>query len=253
MNGIITATTTTLIVYLVSSSLEDQPSPLVFFGVYYSLFVLICIGWSLGIGSMYQYIVLSGFTYSLYSAISRYPGFGIFVGICVLAFHISLTHRSTASNFNTYKTLILDWIIIMFLIPFLGFSDILAGTQIFIPFLGYFFGANVFSLLVAKICQQCWNSFLHPNEEVFTFITKFTIGKSVWAHLSLYTFAPMISLAFATSLILSVGMSIKWLSFWTMFAIGAYSSLLSFLIPVTLGPTAALTPEEITRISDSGN
>lgn len=105
--------------------------------------------------------------------------FWIQLAIVVLpiSFYFTTLNKETSHLFNTGKTIFIDWIIVIFLVPFSGFSDMLFDTNVFFLMVAYYLGSNYFVLGISKLLEFIWNHIsLTQNDtsEVMHACEKFT-------------------------------------------------------------------------------
>lgn len=113
--------------------------------------------------------------------------FWIQLAIVVLAisFYFTTINKETSHLFNTGKTIFIDWIIVIFLVPFSGFSDMLFDTNVFFLMVAYYLGSNYFVLGISKLLEFIWNHISHNQKD--TSEVTHTNDKFINRNFTLYT------------------------------------------------------------------
>jgi len=81
------------------------------------------------------------------------------IALLVIAAFVFLTKSKLVSNrFNTFKCVLVDWLLLVPFFPICGFVDIYFETDTFFYVLGYFVGANLVGLATVYISSLVWNN-----------------------------------------------------------------------------------------------
>jgi len=176
--------------------------------------------------------------------------------VFVIITHLFTSYLKTPSEWiNTFKTLWIDWIILIPFFPIFSFLDLILHTDTFFPLLGYWLGATFYALGIVKLSELVWRSSFDTSklksQDLMTFVHNININRSTWNRIhvgELLICVWIVHLLFASWIHQHYFELERW---HISFVIGSFSSLLLYLGPIAAG--SALSLIELAALKDAVN
>jgi len=242
-----------------------------FFGFFIGLFMF-SVAWSCGIFGIIRQVILASLLGQMTLKIFvtneiELTQAGYFL-LVALVTHFFTSFWKTGSEWtNTFKTLWLDWLILIPLFPIFSFTDLILKTDLFFPLMGYWIGSTFYSVGTLKASEFVWkwiNSEVYLSQQeskesssvddeisskYMIFIHHMSILKSTWNGIH---FGELLTSSWFILFLFVNWMQQNGWERWQMaYTVGTFSSYLLYLGPIAAG--SALSPKELAAVQDAIN
>jgi len=193
---------------------------------------------------------------------------GSFLAIALVAHFFTSFWKVGSEWTNTFKTLWLDWLLLIPLFPIFSFTDLIMRTDLFFPLMGYWIGSTFYSVGTLKTSEFVWK-WIHsevyldqqetkPNSSTvgeeesskyMIFIHHMSVLKSTWNEIH---FGQLLTSSWLVLFLFVNWMQQNGWERWHMaYTVGVFSSYLLYLGPIAAG--SALSPTELAAVRDAVN
>jgi len=236
-------------------------------------FFVFSVSWSCGLFGITRHVILASllgqFTFKILvtKEIQLFQA-GIFLVVAIVTNFFTSNWKTSSEWANTFKTLWVDWLLLIPLFPIFSFTDLILRTDLFFPLMGYWTASTFYTVSTIKVCEFVWK-FMYSeiyatqqggkatnsnhadplSSQYMIFIHHVSVLRSTWKQVHFGQLA--MSVWLFSFLLVQWLQENEWERWQVAYSLGVFSTYFLYLGPISSG--FALSPRELAAVQDAVN